>query len=67
MKLYDSAIQCGSLGGKLLGAGGGGFLFFVVKKKNIPSFKKKISLKYKKIKFVDFNYYKKGSEILISQ
>ena len=29
-KIYQSAINAGALGGKLLGAGGGGFLMFFV-------------------------------------
>lgn len=31
---YDSAVQSGALGGKLLGAGGGGFLLFFVERQN---------------------------------
>jgi D-glycero-alpha-D-manno-heptose-7-phosphate kinase len=65
-KIYNFAIENGSLGGKLLGAGGGGFLYMVVKKKDIMRFKKKINLYDKKIRFMDCNYYEKGTEILIS-
>ena len=34
-KIYDDAINCGVVGGKLLGAGGGGFYVFYV-----PPFRK---------------------------
>jgi len=30
-ELYDQAINCGALGGKILGAGGGGFLLLYMK------------------------------------
>ena len=32
--IYDQAMNCGALGGKLLGAGGGGFLLMYMKKKD---------------------------------
>ena len=31
--IYDQAMNCGALGGKLLGAGGGGFFINVYEKK----------------------------------
>ena len=34
-QIYDNALKCGALGGKLLGAGGGGFFLFYA-----PSFRK---------------------------
>ena len=34
-KIYDDAVRCGVVGGKLLGAGGGGFYVFYV-----PPFRK---------------------------
>ena len=66
IKIYSSAIQNGSLGGKLLGAGGGGFLFLVIKKKNILTFKKNMLSLHKDIKIIDFNYYDKGAVVLFS-
>mgnify|MGYP001220825359 CR=1 FL=1 len=30
-KIYQSAIHCGAMGGKISGAGGGGFMFFYIK------------------------------------
>lgn len=65
-KIYKAARQQGSFGGKLLGAGGGGFLFLFVKKNNILNFKEKMTLIDKKIKFIDFKYYQKGTEVVLS-
>jgi D-glycero-alpha-D-manno-heptose-7-phosphate kinase len=38
--MYETALKCGALGGKLVGAGGGGFLLFVVENK--VNFRKKM-------------------------
>ena len=65
-KIYNYALDCGSLGGKLLGAGGGGFLFLIVKKKEIKNFKKKMNHIFKKLKIMQFKHYENGSEILMS-
>ena len=42
--IYDDAIRCGALGGKLLGAGGGGFLLMYMKKDERKKFLKKKKL-----------------------
>ena len=34
LKIYQTALNNGSIGGKVLGAGGGGFLFLVVNSNN---------------------------------
>ena len=38
--LYNDAISCGALGGKILGAGGGGFIIFILRKKTNINLKK---------------------------
>ena len=40
--LYDFAIQCGALGGKVMGAGGGGYFMFYVPAEKHLSFRKKM-------------------------
>jgi len=40
-KIYDTALECGALGGKISGAGGGGFFTFYVPK-NQKSFREKM-------------------------
>lgn len=57
---YDKGIECGSTGGKLLGAGGGGFILFYVPTKNQILFEKKMS-NYKKI---EFSFFASGSMLV---
>ena len=40
--LYDFAIKCGALGGKVMGAGGGGYFMFYVPAEKHLSFRKKM-------------------------
>jgi len=56
-EMYDTAINAGALGGKLLGAGGGGYLMFYVPE----SCQNKVSLAMSKYKKVNFNFTDKGS------
>ena len=58
-KIYQSAINAGAEGGKILGAGGGGFFLFIAK----PKCQKKIIKKLNKLKFINFNFEKDGSKI----
>ena len=58
--IYNSAINAGAMGGKLLGAGGGGFMLFYAKKENHKKIKE--SLKNKLI--VPFRFEKTGSQII---
>ena len=58
-KLYNSAIENGALGGKILGAGGGGFLLFYCKQEN----QKKLIKKFNKLQQLDFKFYSNGSII----
>ena len=42
-QFYESAINAGAIGGKLLGAGGGGFLLFYVEPQNQQAVKKSLA------------------------
>ena len=61
--IYDQAMNCGALGGKLLGAGGGGFLLMYMKKKDRAVFLKK----NKKVVTIPFNFTSLGSQIILNQ
>ncbi len=61
--IYDQAMNCGALGGKLLGAGGGGFLLMYMKKKDRAVFLKK----NKKLVTIPFNFTSIGSQIILNQ
>ena len=61
--IYDQAMNCGALGGKLLGAGGGGFLLMYMKKKDRAVFFKK----NKKLVTIPFNFTSVGSQIILNQ
>ena len=61
--IYDQAMNCGALGGKLLGAGGGGFLLMKMIKKDRAVFLKK----NKKVVTLQFNFTSLGSQILVNQ
>ena len=51
---YQKAIECGAIGGKLLGAGGGGFLLFYAEKINHDNIRKGLKNLYEmKFKFDD--------------
>ena len=61
-ELYNRAINCGALGGKLLGAGGGGFLLLYMKDKAKNKF-----FKYtKNILNVPFSFTSEGSQIIFN-
>ena len=61
-ELYKLAMDSGSEGGKLLGAGGGGFFVFYVKKKN----HKKFINKMKKTLILPFKFEDNGSSIIVN-
>ena len=59
-EIYNTAIQKGALGGKLLGAGGGGFFLFYV-----PYSKQKNFIKhFKKLITIPFKFVTDGSKIM---
>ena len=61
-ELYNYALESGSDGGKLLGAGGGGFFVFYVKRNNQKKFIKKM----KKTLILPFQFDDTGSKIIVN-
>ncbi len=61
-EIYDTAINAGAIGGKLLGAGGGGFMLFYAKKENHKKIKDSLQNKL----IVPFKFEKSGSKIIYS-
>ena len=59
---YETAINNGAYGGKLLGAGGGGFLLFIVP----PSRKNKVRRVLKNLLEIVFNFENEGSKIIFN-
>lgn len=59
-QIYESALQAGALGGKLLGAGGGGFILFFVE----PDYQLKVREKLKNLLYVPFKFENLGSQII---
>jgi D-glycero-alpha-D-manno-heptose-7-phosphate kinase len=60
--IYSKAIAAGSLGGKLLGAGGGGFFLFYVTKDRREEVIEAIT-KDTECRIYDFKFYGYGSRI----
>ncbi|MBU2541491.1 MAG: kinase [Candidatus Omnitrophica bacterium] len=59
-EIYDSAINAGALGGKLLGAGGGGFILIFAEPNVQPRIREKLS----KLLYVPFSFESLGSQII---
>jgi D-glycero-alpha-D-manno-heptose-7-phosphate kinase len=62
--VYQTAIEAGALGGKLLGAGGGGFFIFYVPEKYRTSVEGAISNFHKECKIYDFEFSGSGSHMV---
>jgi D-glycero-alpha-D-manno-heptose-7-phosphate kinase len=58
--IYKTALNAGSLGGKILGAGGGGFILFYAKPENKEAIKKALS----KLLYVPFRFDNLGSQVI---
>jgi D-glycero-alpha-D-manno-heptose-7-phosphate kinase len=61
-KYYQTAIQNGAFGGKILGAGGGGFLFLIAPKQNHSKIIKAMA----GLELVDFNFEPVGTRTLLN-
>lgn len=59
-KIYQSALDAGALGGKLLGAGGGGCILFFVE----PDIQNKVREKLKDLIYIPFKFENLGSQII---
>ena len=59
---YQTALQNGALGGKILGAGGGGFLFVIAEKKNHSIIAKAL----KGLEMVDYHFEPVGPRTLLN-
>lgn len=59
-EIYTAAREAGSLGGKLLGAGGGGFILFFARPEDQPRIKEKL----KHLLHVPFRFENGGSQII---
>ena len=62
-EIYEKALNNGSLGGKILGAGGGGFFLFYVKSSKINNFKKA----FKNYSIINFEFENLGSHIVFNK
>ena len=58
--IYDTGIQNGAIGGKILGAGGGGFMLFYARRENHERIINSLSSKL----FVPFRFDNSGSKII---
>lgn len=58
--IYETALQSGALGGKLLGAGGGGFFLFYVPEEYQEQVKSKLS----DLLYVPFEFEEEGTQVL---
>ena len=61
-ELYNTCLENGATGGKLLGAGGGGFMLIYIKDEK----KKKLLNKLKNITNIPFKFSNEGCEVLLN-
>lgn len=61
--IYESALEAGAIGGKLVGAGGGGFMLLFVR----PEDQYRIKEKLKGLLLVPFRFENHGSQIIVYQ
>lgn len=60
-QLYETALQAGAIGGKLLGAGGGGFMLIFAK----PEFHSRIRDRLSNLVYVPFDFEDTGSRVVL--
>ncbi len=58
--IYETAMNAGALGGKLLGAGGGGFILFFVE----PEIQHEVKEKLRDLLYVPFKFENLGTQII---
>ena len=61
-ELYNTCLENGATGGKLLGAGGGGFMLIYIKDEK----KKKLLNKLKNITNIPFKFSNEGCEVILN-
>ena len=61
-ELYNTCLENGATGGKLLGAGGGGFMLIYIKDEK----KKKLLSKLKNITNIPFKFSNEGCEVILN-
>ncbi|GJQ59904.1 MAG: hypothetical protein D8M57_13825 [Candidatus Scalindua sp. AMX11] len=61
-RIYEIAMQNGSLGGKIAGAGGGGYFMFYCEEEKQENLRN--AMEAEKLGFLDFNFSEKGVTIL---
>jgi D-glycero-alpha-D-manno-heptose-7-phosphate kinase len=59
-RIYETAMENGAIGGKLLGAGGGGFMLFFVR----PDYRENLRKKLSEFVEVEFKFEKDGSQVI---
>jgi D-glycero-alpha-D-manno-heptose-7-phosphate kinase len=59
-QIYDTAINAGVMGGKLLGGGGGGFILFMVE----PDKQEKVRQALNGLDYVKFNFENDGTKVI---
>ena len=62
-EIYNTAMNAGAIGGKILGAGGGGFILFFAKPEVQPTIRESL----KKLVHVPFNFDNSGSRVVLYQ
>jgi D-glycero-alpha-D-manno-heptose-7-phosphate kinase len=62
-QIYETARQCGAIGGKLLGAGGGGFMLFFVRPENQSHVRERLQ----SLIHVPFRFEGSGSRVVLYQ
>lgn len=61
-EIYQTALENGAMGGKLLGAGGGGFMLFYCK----PDKQPKLNNALQKLRAFEFSFEQEGSKVIYS-